>query len=342
MKSKIFFFIFKFNYRKQTFNNFLKIKKIKNYYIFDFSGIFKYYLFGFPLYLMACIFKSIFKNFTFITCDARPQLKFNSINIWFGGTSYKVPDKYKNFNNNCFVIENFSKNEKNLIHLYPFKSLYPNFRSDRNVIYIGTINILEDQRIDNLWNLEKDNIFKNLSIIDNKELWVKYNLFSEPRFNYFYIQLKERLRLNLIIELNKLYKSKLILVGSAFKKYFSSSYNDEYDVKKITNLYNGNLCLDFGSKWGSGIVYPRSSQIVECGGLLVQSKQSNNNYDKIDSNSLCTFNSVDEMKKILKKLFEDDHFFKDQFKKQDKIFRNIENNYSTFSKIYEIARLNNE
>ena len=29
----------------------------------------------------------------------------DGINIWFGGTSYKIPNEYKNFKNNCFVFE---------------------------------------------------------------------------------------------------------------------------------------------------------------------------------------------------------------------------------------------
>ena len=79
-KYKFFFFIFKHSYRTRTFNNFLKIKRIKNYFIFNFSGFFKYYLIGFPLYFLTNMFRSFFKNFIFISCDAKPQLKFNGIN----------------------------------------------------------------------------------------------------------------------------------------------------------------------------------------------------------------------------------------------------------------------
>tara|TARA_B100000579_G_C22730182_1_gene803801 strand:+ start:69 stop:1100 length:1032 start_codon:yes stop_codon:yes gene_type:complete len=341
MKSKFFFFIFKYNYRKRAFNNFLKIKKIKNYYIFNFSGVFKYYLIGYPLYTLINKFKFFFKNFIFISCDSEPQLQFNGINLWFGGTSHKVPEEYKKYKNNCFVIENLSKKEENLLSLYPYKPL--NLKSDKEpkIIFIGNFNIKDDKFVDEIWNFEKQKILNSFTLIDTKQFWDKYNLYSNPRLQYYYIQLKERLRLNIILELNKIFEKKLILVGSKWQAHIPGAIKDEYNFSKIINLYNGNICLDFGSKWGLNNFYPRSIEIIESGGLLVQSKQLNS-LDSIDKNDvICSSNNIEELEKLLKKLLIDKKLFYERFKKQYNFFNNEENNYLTFSKIYEIASQNN-
>ena len=47
-------------------------------------------------------------------------------------------------------------------------------------------------------------------------------------------------------------------VLTKWKEYNQSAEKDEFDLLKIGHLYNGNICLDLGSKWGSNIFYPRS------------------------------------------------------------------------------------
>ena len=47
-----------------------------------------------------------------------------------------------------------------------------------------------------------------------------------------------------------------------------------YDYKYLKKLYKGNICLDLGSVEGSSSFYPRSNQIIESGGLILQNKQS--------------------------------------------------------------------
>ncbi len=339
MKAKFFFFIFKYKYRKRTFNNFLKLRKIKNYYIFDLSGIVKYYIFGLPLYFVANIFKRIFKDCVFLSCDAKPQLRLNGINLFFGGTSYKVPDKYKHYKNNCFVFENFSKPEKNLLNLYPFQPLnIKNFKKPK-IVFIGSFNFQEDKIVEEIWINEKENIYENLSTIDTISFWKKYDLDKNKRLQYYYIQLKERLRLNLILKVNKIFSKDFVLVGSKWQKYIPEAKNDEYNLLKIKELYQGNICLDLGSKWGSNIIYPRSVEIIENGGLLVQSYQENSLNDTNHASEVTNkFNSVDQLEKILKKFLTDQEFFKEKYIKQYNFFNDNEKNYSTFSKIYEIAK----
>jgi len=131
MNSKFFIFTFKHRFRRRALNNLLQIKKLKKFYIIDLSGFIKYYLFGLPLIFLISKFKEKFKNFVLISCDGFPQIKYNGINLWFGGTSYKIPNKFKSFKNNCHFFENFSKNEENLLDLYPYKPL--NIKSSGNV-----------------------------------------------------------------------------------------------------------------------------------------------------------------------------------------------------------------
>ena len=339
MKTKFFFFIFKYNYRKRSFNNFLKIRKIKNYYIFNLSGIVRYYLFGLPLYLITNIFKGIFKNFIFISCDARPQLRFNSINLFFGGTSYKVPEYYKHYENNCFVFENFSKPEKNLLNLYPFKPIKIEIFAKPKIIFIGGFNLKEDEIVEEIWKNEKENIFENFNIIEKISFWEKYDLAKNKRLQYYYIQLKERLRLNLVLKINEIFRDDFTLIGSKWKKYIPTAKNDEFNILKIKELYKGNICLDFGSKWGSNIIYPRSVEIIENGGLLVQSQQQNSSKNTNHASEVINvFNNINQLQKLLQSFLTNQELLKEKFMKQYNFFNDDEKNYSTLSKMYEIAK----
>ena len=65
--------------------------------------------------------------------------------------------------------------------------------------------------------------------------------------------------------------------GSNWSKYGLSSLPDDYDLSKNFNLYNSNICIDLGSISGSLSLYPRSINIIESGGLLIQQKQNDLN-----------------------------------------------------------------
>jgi len=56
------------------------------------------------------------------------------------------------------------------------------------------------------------------------------------------------------------------------------SYPSNFDIDYVKNLYKGNICLDFGSAEGSSSLYSRSNQIIESGGLILQSKQVDSKY----------------------------------------------------------------
>ena len=68
--------------------------------------------------------------------------------------------------------------------------------------------------------------------------------------------------------------------------------NPIFNLEKVKEIYKGNLCIDTGSIMGSLSLYPRSIQILESGGLLIQTKQFDSNfiwgnlYEKVISNDI--------------------------------------------------------
>ena len=71
---------------------------------------------------------------------------------------------------------------------------------------------------------------------------------------------------------------------------------------KIQNIYKGNICLDLGSMLGSISLYSRSNQIIESGGLIILSFQSDsreiwgNIHDKI------LFKNLSDLISLIEKL----------------------------------------
>ena len=341
MKTFYFFFIFKYNFRKNTFNNFLKIKKVKNFRVFDLSGPFKYYLFGKFISFFIQKFNLFFKNCTLISCDAKPLLLKNSINIWFGGTSHKVPHNFKILKNNCHVFENFIKKEENLLKFYPHNINSFFYRKKPKVIFIGDFTLYNYRIINIIWKKEKNNIFRNFQIIDNKKFWAKYFLDDHKKIQTYYIALKDLLRFNLVVKLKNILKDELIVLGNKWKPHIKSALQSNYNPKYSESLYEGNICLDFGSKWGNNCLYPRSINIIESGGLLLQSKQSDvkkifrNNYSDM------SFKNLNELIKKVKKILGDKNKIKILYNSQYETFKNENLNYSTLKKIISISKKKN-
>ena len=108
---KYLIFIFKHRFRKKFLNNFLKCKKVKNTFVIDLSGPY-FYLLGKILYFFIRT-----KKVVFISCDGLDFLKRenNSINLWMGGTSEKILDKYKKFKNNFVPASTIFSDESKLL-----------------------------------------------------------------------------------------------------------------------------------------------------------------------------------------------------------------------------------
>ena len=120
-------FVFKHRFRQNSLNNFLKLKKIKDFKFINFSGPLLSII-GKFLYL---ILRS--KNIIFISCDGLDFLKReqNAINFWMGGTSNKIPEKYRNFKNNFVAASTVFTDESKLLIFYP--SLIRNNKMNKNL-----------------------------------------------------------------------------------------------------------------------------------------------------------------------------------------------------------------
>ncbi len=340
MKQYYFFFVFKYRFRRAAFNNFLKLKKIKNYRIIDLSGPFRYYLISKILIMLVQIFSNKFSNFILISCDGLPFLKKNSVNIWFGGTSLKIPKKYTQYKNNLPMIKNFIFKEKNFINLYPYNLKKIKFRGEFKIVYASALKLQTSNTTLKIWKNNKKKILKNLSLIDDKKFWKKNKLNQSDKKHNIYLEINNLIRLNVIKEVNKKFKKDFLVVGTEWKKHINNSIPNNYDSEYIRNLYNGNLCLDFGSRWGDNPLYPRSIEIIEAGGLLLQSLKPDATNAFGDLKSFITFNSVNDLLKKIKYYKKNYNFLVSNYEKFSYLFLNKNKNYDNLTAIKNIAKKN--
>ena len=149
---KYLIFIFKHRFRKNSLNNILKCKKIRQTYIIDLSGPFLYFL-GKILYFFI---RS--KKVVFISCDGLDFLKreSNSINFWMGGTSEKIIEKYRKFENNFVAASTIFTDSSKILTFYPISIIKDKFNSDFKFVYIS-----ENKKITNIKSLK---IWENIKI----------------------------------------------------------------------------------------------------------------------------------------------------------------------------------
>ena len=104
----------------------------------------------------------------------------------------------------------------------------------------------------------------------------------------------------------------------------------------LKSFYDGNICLDFLSKNGDQLLYPRSIEILENGGILFQIETENSKelFEKYKDN--LSFNSVSEMTTKLKNLLKNNkelEIFNDFFIKK---FNSTNHNEKSFNKIFRL------
>ena len=107
---KLVILLCKSSYRKRNLNNFCKINFFGKYLIISFSFIFYYF---------GLIFSKL-KIFKTISIDSTPQVdKNNGFNFWLTGTNYKVPERFRDQNNNYVNMRNVFNSNDNVFQLYP-------------------------------------------------------------------------------------------------------------------------------------------------------------------------------------------------------------------------------
>jgi hypothetical protein len=329
INKKYIFLIFRNNFRQSTIGNFGKTNSYGDIKLISLSGRIKS-IFGRILYF--------FKLGKFISIDGDPFLedKKNSINIWFTGTSLRITKKFRDFENNYVNMDNpIIEKEKKLFKFMPIIKIRNQIRKDRKIIFMGKIFfqpgkdelLLSEDELSSC----KDELLNDFSLIDNLNFWKKFKRQNNDKINFEnYRILKTYLREKIILEVNKNFKNNFLVYGENTKSNNIQFINPEFNVSKIKKIYKGNLCLDTGSIMGSLSIYPRSIQIIESGGLLLQAKQYDAKYvwndlsEKIISNNL-------------EKLLTDLEIFLSNSKKCNEILELIESKFNDSKKDIEVS-----
>ena len=139
--------------------------------------------------------------------------------------------------------------------------------------------------------------------------------------------------MRLLEELNDRLKNQLLLVGSNWQKIYPNALEDNYSNKFIEEVYKGNICIDFGSKNSEKSIYPRTCKIIECGGLLFQSKQKDSKNIFGELFDITCFKSLKDMNEKVDYFLKNPNVLDEILLKQRKIFENEDFNYKTLLKI---------
>ncbi len=326
---KFLIFVFKRRFRRNSLNNILKIKKIKDTRIINLSGPILSF-FGMFLYF---ILRD--KRFMFISCDGVFFLKRekNAINFWMGGTSNKIPEKFRNFKNNFVAASTIFTDETKLLTFYP--TLIANNRMNKNLkfVYIAENKKIELSESLSIWKRTEKKILEKLDIINDKEFWNSILDINSSISQQIYIDIKSLIRIRLLEELNNKLKNQLILVGSNWQKLFSNALKDNYSNKFAKEMYRGNICIDFGSKNSEKSIYPRTCQIVESGGILFQSKQKDSKNIFGELLNITCFKSLNDMNEKVDYFLKNPNILDEILFKQKKNFEKGDFNYKTLLKL---------
>ncbi len=322
---RLFFFSFKHRYRQKELNNLLNTRIYGKYFILNLSGPFKYFVGKILLFLR--IGKAI-------SCDARPLIpdKTKGINLWMRGTNLDIPNDLKKLNNNFVTIDNpFIQNQK-IFRLYPINIKKTQIQDNLKIIHMSRINIDTSAEEKNIWDKYKDQLIEDFTLVDNNDFLKKISLNHNEEIRMFnlYKKLKLLLRFEIIENLKKVFNNKINLIGDGWDTFHSDSLTPIYNMKKITRMYKGNIGLDLGSLAGSISLYPRSIQIIESGGLIIQSTQKDSNKVWKNLHDKILFNNISGLISLVEKLLNNKQYcltllqeISENFRHSD---RSIENN----------------
>jgi len=310
---KFIFFSFRHRHRDKDLNNFLKTRIFKNFFLLNLSGPIKYFI--------AKILRFL-KIGKAISLDGSPFILNidEGINFWVRGTYLDIPEEFRNTKNNYISIINpILKMQSKIFQLYPInigrskindnakiiyvsKTLHKNhLHKERELLFDGQPHLYK-QDFDKWCKIKKE-ILDNFSLLDDINYWNKNFIYnSEYKRIQIYINFKTFLRHEIIINIKSKFKEKILLVGDDWKDYFEDARTSVYSSKIIKKLYKGNICLDLGSILGSVSLYSRSNKIIESGGLLVQSKQSDSSKIWGNLSKDLLFNNLSSLYKLLDNL----------------------------------------
>jgi len=297
---RLIFFSFKHRYRQKELNNFLKSRTYGKYFILNLGGPFRYFI------AKLLTFLRIGRT---ISCDGKPLIteKSRGINFWMRGTTLHIPKDLKKLNNNFVTIDNpFVKNKK-IFQIYPISIKRTQIRNDCKIIYISKIIIEANAEEKRIWEKYKVQIMEDFSLIDSKKFWEKIYIKENNELKKYllYKKFKLLLRFEIIKNIKIMFDKNLHLIGDDWNLLSINSSPSNYSVKQIKKLYEGNICLDLGSMLGSVSLYSRSNQIIESGGLIIQSYQRDADEIWGDLKDKLLFKNLSDLTSLINKLLAD-------------------------------------
>ena len=325
---RFIFFSFRASYRKMLFNNFILNNIYGKYVVINLGGPIKHYIAKFFLF---------FGIGRLISCDGNPLILDISkgINFWSRNSLY-LPDNEKKLNNNFFAIANNHISQNNIFQIYPVKIFKSKLKKKPKIIFISRINIETTSEEKKIWDLNKKNLLENFNLIDDVNYWNKNVLKTNNEMKKYdiYLKLKLLLRFEIVKSLKNRFGDQMVIIGNDWKNLQVKSLpsphigSKHYNKKNIYNIYKGNICLDLGSIVGSTSLYHRSMQIIEAGGLLVQSTQSDSKMIWKNLHNKLIFNNINAGILLIEKILYDENYSYDLLDK-------IHDNFSNSKKLME-------
>jgi hypothetical protein len=330
---RVLFLFFRNNYRKKALGNFVKTRLYGKYFIINLSGVIKFFLF-FNLI-------KFLKFGKIISIDGNPLVaKQVGINFWLTGTHMKILEKFRNVDNNYVNLNNpiLKKNER-IFQIYPIINNKWNFKKNPKIIYMGKFVFYnEDQVTDKELAISKI-LEKNYTLLDDNVFWSKnfLNLNEEKIFEKYRIY-KTLIREKIIENIDKCFGKyfEIYLEGNPKVRFKNSRiYLPNYNMIKIKNIYQGNFCLDTGSIMGSSSLYPRSIQILESSGFILQNRQHDSSNIWGNFEKFITFSSSYELNILIEKYLSDSHFREEvYFKLRDFNKNNLKKIENSLNKVF--------
>ena len=132
-----------------------------------------------------------------------------------------------------------------------------------------------------------------------------------------------------------------MLIGNDWNYYSINSLpSTDYSIKKNRQIYKGNICLDLGCVEGSSSLYHRSNQIIESGGLIIQSFQSDGKKMWGDLHDKILFKNLPNLVSLLEKLLNDKKYCSTIL---EKIYNNFINSDKSIEKsLDKVLNIHNE
>ena len=284
----------KSRYRKDTLNKFSRLAVYGNILVLSFCG---------PILFFIGKFIQKTKIFKCISIDGLPLIlnKENGINVWFGGTGNKIPSEYRNLKNNYVNMKSLfdiKKNPEKIFQIYPIISKKKIFKENKKIVLISSLRSDFSNETLFIWKKNKENFLKNLSIFNTTNIFKKNisdNCSNETINFKIFREIQSLVRIEIVKKIYPIFKKQMIIIGKDWSAHLKQNTIDMFEKKKRQELYNNNICLDLGSGTGSISLYPRSIEIIENNGALVQLEQQDTDIFFGDYKNIYTFRNFENL-----------------------------------------------